>query len=398
MSAVSISERADEPELVGIAPKGVNVMRRSSALAITILFALLGVHVPAPASADCQGGTVWPSLDRARGTTFVGVFEGATADEEGNVTFHWTVERVYAGPLNPGPLDGWGIGYGCHPTKYREGTRYLVSSRFPGGADAFDTVAYELLGGGRVRIAPFPEQPRSSAPRVYHVDTLREALRLLVPGGPPKASWSGSGPSPSFAPSTEGAAEDDLFALSIATDRAQVVADEPIQITTTLRYVGDVKNKKATVSGGGSLVAFGVEQLDGPIDTGPGWRLSCGFYEFEPDEVLDIPFAKSGGFDADGPTADFWRSWFADPFLRLPEGHYVITAYAHHGGRGAVCTGPWQTLTASVAIEVVAAPAPSPSVAVDALALPGPSASPAPTGTGGGSEPSESGAEDADTA
>ncbi len=333
-------------------------------LGVSLLVVLLGALIPAPMAADCQGGPVWPSADRVRGTTFVGVFEGATTNEVGDQTFHWDVERVYAGPLTPGPLDGWGKGTGCHPTKYREGTRYLVSSRFPGGADAFDTVAYELLDDGRVRVAPFPDQPRSSAPAVFHVDTLRAALDLLAPGRSP--TEPGSGPSPSFEPSLQDEARDDLFALSIETDRAQVVADEPVAITTTLRYVGAVKDETATVSGGGDLVAFGVEQLDGAIDTGPGWRLSCSFYELRPDEVLDIPFAKSGGFDADGPMADFWRTWFADPVLRLPEGHYVITAYAHHGNRGPFCSGPWRTLSASVAIEVMAAPAPSPSVSVAA--------------------------------
>ena len=178
------------------------VMGRSSALGIAIVVMLLGVLVPAPVSADCQGGVVWPSLDRARGTMFIGIYEGATPKEGGSTTSHWTVKRVHAGPLQPGPLDGWGIGYGCHATGYREGTRYLVSSRFAGGGDAFDTVAYELLGGGRVRLAPFPEQPRRTAPRVYRqVHTLREALDLLVPKRAPRTSAPGSGPSPSFVPS-----------------------------------------------------------------------------------------------------------------------------------------------------------------------------------------------------
>jgi hypothetical protein len=341
---------------------------------------------------------VWPALARARGTTFVGVFEGATPSTEGNTTFHWTVERVYAGPLNAGPLDGWGIGYGCHATGYREGKRYLVSSRYPGGATAFDTVAYELLGGGRVRLARFPEQPRWSAPRVYRsVDSLREALDLLVRGRLPKRSGSEPGPGPSFEPSTAGQAKDDLLVLSIATDRVRVVADEPIAITTTLRYVGTVKNQYTRVSGpSGSLVAFGVEQIDGPIDTGPGWRPESGYYRFEPDEVLDIPFAKSGGFEADGPMADFWRAWFADPVLRLPEGHYLITAYAYHCGRGAVCRGPWKGLTASVAIQVAPAPGASPSPVANASETP-PTSTSEPTAdgsTGGLLPPGETGQTD----
>ena len=372
-------------------------MRRSSALGIAIVVMLLGALVPVPASADCQGGPVWPSLDRARGTTFVGVFEGATAyNAEGDETFHWTVERVYAGPLNPGPLDDWGIGKpSCHPTKYREGTRYLVSSRFPGGGDAFDTVAYELLDGGRVRIAPFPMQPRSTAPKVYRrVDTLRQALRLLVPSGP--RTTLPSSRRPPFEPTSEDQAKDDLFVLSIATDRTQVHEFETIPITTTLRYVGPVKRERATLYGpGGSMVAFRVEQLDGPIDTGPGWGPQCFYYRFGPDEVKDIPFAKSGGYDPDDPLATFWKLWFADRHLRFAEGRYVITAYAHHGGRNGRCGAPWKTLTASVAIEVLPRPASSPEPTVEPSGAAAPSVSPAPSGLGASSEPAGSSTEDA---
>jgi hypothetical protein len=352
-------------------------MRRSSALGIAIVVMMLGVFLPAPVAADCQGGVVWPSLDRARGTTFVGVFEGVTTNEEdGNNTFHWTVERVYAGPLNTGPLDGWGIGYGCHATGYREGRHYLVSSRFAGGGDAFDTVAYELLGGGRVRLAPFPEQPRRTAPRVYRqVDTLRGALDLLVPKRAPRTSAPGS--SPSFVPSGDGKARDDRLVLAITTDKSQVHEFETIPITTTLRYIGPVKRERATLYGPTrSLVAFQVEQLDGPIDTGPGWGPQCWYYRFGPDEVKDIPFEKSGGFDPSGPMAPFWKLWFADPVLRLPEGRYVITAYAHHSGRNGRCSAPRKTLTASVAIEVVAPAGVSPDLTTEPSGALAPGASP----------------------
>lgn len=70
------------------------------------------------------------------------------------------------------------------------------------------------------------------------------------------------------------------------------------------------------------------------------------------------PFEKSGRYDEDGPMAAFWQAWFADPELRLPRGRYEITAYLHHGPRRPRCIGPSQTLTASVAIEVVADPGP----------------------------------------
>lgn len=205
-------------------------MRGSAALGIASILMIPAVLIQAPVSADCQGGAVWPPLDRVRGTTFMGVFEDATRDEDGRTIFHWNVEHVYSGRLNPGPLDGWGIGDGCHATKYRKGRRYLVSSRFPGGADAFDTVAYEILGGGHVRLAPYlPEQPRSSAPRRYHVHTLRAALRLLVPERSAEPSTSAPRPSPTFAPSSEGGGEDDPLSLATATDQAQSTSPDAVE-------------------------------------------------------------------------------------------------------------------------------------------------------------------------
>ena len=178
--------------------------------------------------------------------------------------------------------------------------------------------------------------------------------------------------------------------LTIATDRTQVYEFETIPITTTLRYIGPVKRERATLYGPtGSLVAFGVEQLDGPIDTGPGWGPQCWYYRFGPDEVKDIPFEKSGGFDPSDPMATFWQLWFADPNLRFTEGRYVITAYAHHGGRNGRCSAPWKTLTASVAIEVLPRPTSSPAP------IAAPSASPALSGLGPGSEPAGSSTEDA---
>jgi hypothetical protein len=106
----------------------------------------------------------------------------------------------------------------------------------------------------------------------------------------------------------------------------------------------------------GSLVAFRVKQVGGPVDAGPGWGAQCWIHRLAPGEVVDVPFEKSGGFEADGPRAEFWQEWFEDPELRLPAGRYEITAYLRHGARGSRCGGPRDTLSASVAIEVVPAP------------------------------------------
>lgn len=326
---------------------------RSLGIAAVLVLAFASLPLATPVAADCQGGVVWPSLDRARGTTFVGTFEGHTRNRDGWRVPRWTVERVVAGPLKPGPLDGWGITTGCHATGYVKGERYLVSSQFAGGGDAFDTVAYRLLGDGRVRLASFPDQPASTAPRIYELDRLADALDLLAPKRSATPFGSGSKSLP-FEVSTTGRAASDLFTLRIATAEEQVVEGEPIVIDTTLRYIGTAKNKQASVTGPyRSLVEFRVKQIGGPVDSGPGWGAQCGIHRFAPGEVVEIPFEKSGGYDADGPQAHFWQEWFADPELRLPEGRYEITAYLHHGARGSRCGGPWETLTASVSIEVV---------------------------------------------
>lgn len=325
-------------------------------LVILLVSGLVGAPA-SPAFADCQGDVVWPSLDRARGTTFIGTFEGHTRNRDGWRVPRWTVERVIAGPLKPGPLDGWGITSGCHPTGYVKGERYLVSSQFAGGGDAFDTVAYRLLGDGRVRVANYPDQPAGTAPRIYRADTLADALDLLAPERSAATIGSGSTSVP-FEASTTGRATSDLFTLRIATDREQVVEGEPITIDTKLRYIGTAKNKRASVTGpSGSLVEFRIKQIGGPVDTGPGWGAQCSIHRFAPGEVVDIPFEKSGGYDADGPMAEFWQTWFEDPELRLPRGRYEITAYLHHGPRGSRCSGASDTRTASVAIEVVPAAA-----------------------------------------
>lgn len=153
-----------------------------------------------------------------------------------------------------------------------------------------------------------------------------------------------------------GRVRSDRFDLRISTDQEQVVEGEPIVITTTLGYTGPFKNRQASVTGpSGSLVAFRVKQIGGPVDSGPGWGAQCWQHRFAPGEVIEIPFEKSGGYDREGPLAEFWEDWFEDPELRLPAGRFEITAILHHGAPGSRCAGAHRTLAASVAIEVVPA-------------------------------------------
>lgn len=164
-------------------------MKAARRLMFTVAMALAALWLSAaPVAADCQGGPVWPgSVAEAQGETFVGVFLRSTSDASGDETFHWDVEQAYAGGIRPGPQT-WGTGRpSCHPTHYSEGVRYLVSGRptsLPGNQDAFSTVAYRLLDRDRLQMHPF-EGEVEDYPAALQVDTLSDALAVLVPDARP---------------------------------------------------------------------------------------------------------------------------------------------------------------------------------------------------------------------
>jgi hypothetical protein len=134
-------------------------------------------------------------------------------------------------------------------------------------------------------------------------------------------------PTARVAPLGEGS--DELFALSIRADRGRYAAGEAIDITTTLRYLGD--EPTTVTSSGGGLVSFDVYQLDGPVDVEAARTADCRQYDYRPGSIESVTFQKSGGYSDDDPMADFWRTFFADPELRLPAGDYRITATADYG-------------------------------------------------------------------
>jgi hypothetical protein len=169
-----------------------------------------------------------------------------------------------------------------------------------------------------------------------------------------------SRPSPTDAAITapSGVVTDDHFSLAITSARAHWPSGEPIEISTTVRYLG---TEEATVlSHGSAFVVFTIEQLDGAFDQGGGRDDSCDGETFAPGEIRDVPFQKSGGYSNDDPAAEMWRQWFDDPELRLPAGQYRITAETRYSARGC---GEMRPLRASIEITVDppigAAPTPS---------------------------------------
>jgi hypothetical protein len=170
-------------------------------------------------------------------------------------------------------------------------------------------------------------------------------------------TWPSASPAPApSAPPISASVEDETFRLTITTPRSTYTTTEAIPISATLELL---RTEPTTIAGPGSgPLGFGIEQLDGPIDTQPGWRASCGHDTWAPGEVRTEPFAKSGGFSADDPMAGFWRAYFDEPDLILPAGQYRVFAVVDYDLDD--CSIDESILTAEVRFDVVE-PSASPS-------------------------------------
>jgi hypothetical protein len=121
------------------------------------------------------------------------------------------------------------------------------------------------------------------------------------------------------------------FNLSLETATSTYATDLAISATAKLTVVNEASDTPVDATLGGSgqgLIAFGVEQLDGPLAMTPVWTADLRPYTIKAYEPYIQSFAKSGGFSNDDPNANFWRDYFADPQLHLPPGNWLLSADA----------------------------------------------------------------------
>ncbi len=192
---------------------------------------------PVPARACPAGDLVaGMTLADAAGTTFTGTYLGDSLPvffgHHDGLDVAWSVDRVYAGDAVPEdlvfatPACGW--------TNLTPGMRYLFSTAatdfaWPGQGrpSVDDSLAWEVLEGGAVRLAPFD---------TYHVDdydspdlraiaTLEEALAVLAPD-------AGAGRTPV-------AALHPLFACSDTPAPADFALSDAQGTTFVGTYLGD---------------------------------------------------------------------------------------------------------------------------------------------------------------
>ncbi|HEX7950543.1 MAG TPA: hypothetical protein VF494_09355, partial [Candidatus Limnocylindrales bacterium] len=79
---------------------------------------------------------------------------------------------------------------------------------------------------------------------------------------------------------------------------------------------------------GNGPIEFIFREVDGDRNIGPAWDTVCASAQLGADSPIVRSIRKSGGYSDDQPDAAFYRSFFADPLVRLPAGDWDITAIA----------------------------------------------------------------------
>jgi hypothetical protein len=142
---------------------------------------------------------------------------------------------------------------------------------------------------------------------------------------------------------------DESFELVLRVGSARYGANQPIDASATLSYLGPEAGIDLVGSGSG-LIGFTARQLDGRLAITGGHTADCQTYRLDRGRPMEVPYAKSGGWSNDDPDAAFYKAFFADPVFRLPRGRWLISASA--GFTVGECGGPSRALGSEVTIVV----------------------------------------------
>ena len=139
------------------------------------------------------------------------------------------------------------------------------------------------------------------------------------------------------------------FLLSIVVEDFHGMADEPITCYATITYNG---KEPITIYHGLPLVVFSIDNDEYFATCDQGIRETVlTNTTFEPGQEIRFEFEKNGGWSADDSNVEFYREFFMDKELKLPEGKYVFSANMEYSTEQDDIAGTIENLTASVEIK-----------------------------------------------
>jgi hypothetical protein len=157
------------------------------------------------------------------------------------------------------------------------------------------------------------------------------------------------------------------FVLRISSPRATWSTDEPIDLSASLSYEGQL-NRIDMWGPSSGPIEFSVFELNGDRAMRADWELRCAKHTVAPDTPFLKPYSKSGSFSAGDPHEAFYRDFFAEPAFQLPAGGWEVTAHARFA-LGDDCSGELIEMQVSLVLDVVAPTSSDPPIAVAPVSL-----------------------------
>lgn len=115
-----------------------------------------------------------------------------------------------------------------------------------------------------------------------------------------------------------------LFELKIYSDKQVYKTSDTIKVWSTLEYIGDKSEIK--IWHGEPYIIYNI--TDGKDFNIDGLRHTIlKSTILKKGELYRYDYIKSGGYSNDDPKASYWKKFFEEKDLYLPEGEYIIKAY-----------------------------------------------------------------------
>lgn len=112
-----------------------------------------------------------------------------------------------------------------------------------------------------------------------------------------------------------------LFELNLYTDKQTYKTTDKIKIWATLKYTGNDNQIKILHSN--PYISFTI--TDGKkFETGGIFDDILTSTILVKDKLYKYDYVKSGGYSADDPNVDYWKKFYQEKDLYLPEGEYII--------------------------------------------------------------------------